>query len=99
MYFERLKIAHKNVDQNGEENGERQQRSSLDISNSLEPTVSTTRKEKQKLEFIFNQAYDQIKDLDLALLRPKKPQGTEPHLAFSIVFKGENVVGEGGPYR
>jgi other hect domain ubiquitin protein ligase E3 len=37
--------------------------------------------------------------MDLGLLRPKKPLGTEPHIAFEIVFKGEHVVGEGGPYR
>lgn len=32
-------------------------------------------------------------------MRPQKPHGNEPHLAFVIVFKGEHVVGEGGPYR
>lgn len=48
---------------------------------------------------MFIQAYEQIKDMDLALLRPKKPQGAEPHLSFQIVFRGEHVVGEGGPYR
>jgi hypothetical protein len=25
--------------------------------------------------------------------------GADPHLSFSIVFRGEHVVGEGGPYR
>lgn len=33
------------------------------------------------------------------MLRPKKPLGAEPHIAFEIVFKNEHVVGEGGPYR
>ncbi|TNV73916.1 hypothetical protein FGO68_gene5095 [Halteria grandinella] len=49
---------------------------------------------------MFVQAYEQIKDIvDLAQFRPKKPQGAEPHLSFHIVFRGEHVVGEGGPYR
>jgi hypothetical protein len=51
------------------------------------------------MDFMFMQAYEQIKELDLALLRPKKPQGAEPHLSFHVVFRGEHVVGEGGPYR
>ncbi len=25
--------------------------------------------------------------------------GADPHISFSIVFRGEHVVGEGGPYR
>ena len=37
--------------------------------------------------------------MDLASLRPNKPQGAEPHIAFEIVFKNEHVVGDGGPYR
>lgn len=48
---------------------------------------------------MFNVAHDQIKDLDVAQLRPLKPLGAEPHIAFDIVFRGEHVVGEGGPYR
>jgi hypothetical protein len=40
-----------------------------------------------------------VKDMDLGLLRPKKPLGAEPHIAFEIVFRNEHVVGEGGPYR
>ena len=32
-------------------------------------------------------------------MRPEKPKGAEPHIAFEIVFKNEHVVGEGGPYR
>lgn len=48
---------------------------------------------------MFSTAYEQIKDLDLATLRPKKPAGAEPHIAFEIIFKGEFVVGEAGPYR
>jgi len=56
-------------------------------------------KEKKNLEFEFFQAYEQVKEMDLALLRPRKPQGTAPHLSFMVVFRGEHVVGEGGPYR
>ena len=48
---------------------------------------------------MFLMAHEQVKDMDLGLLRPKKPQGTEPHIAFEIVFENEHVVGEGGPYR
>lgn len=33
------------------------------------------------------------------MLRPTKPTGSVPHIAFEIVFKNEHVVGEGGPYR
>ena len=28
-----------------------------------------------------------------------RPSGTEPFLAFELVFRGEHVVGEGGPWR
>jgi len=48
---------------------------------------------------MFIQAYDQMKDVDFALLRPKQPGGADPHLSFEIYFKGEDVVGMGGPYR
>ena len=51
-----------------------------------------------KRDFKFVQAYDQIKDLDPSILRPKQPKG-EPHLAFIIKFAGEDVEGDGGPYR
>eukprot|EP01022_Parablepharisma_sp_SALTPOND_P017236 TRINITY_DN2714_c0_g1_i1.p1 TRINITY_DN2714_c0_g1~~TRINITY_DN2714_c0_g1_i1.p1 ORF type:complete len:4242 (-),score=491.35 TRINITY_DN2714_c0_g1_i1:9625-22350(-) len=50
-------------------------------------------------ESVFYRAYEQVKEMDLTLLRPAKPQGSAPFLAFEIVFKGENVAGEGGPYR
>lgn len=32
-------------------------------------------------------------------MRQPKPHGNEPHLAFRAVFKGEDVEGDGGPYR
>lgn len=48
---------------------------------------------------MFYKAYEQIKSIDLTLLRPEKPVGSSPFLAFEVIFKGEYVVGEGGPYR
>ena len=32
-------------------------------------------------------------------LRPQKPKGSDPFICFEIIFKGEHVMGEGGPYR
>mmetsp|Transcript_28539 Transcript_28539/g.43119 ORF Transcript_28539/g.43119 Transcript_28539/m.43119 type:complete len:151 (-) Transcript_28539:869-1321(-) len=40
-----------------------------------------------------------MKDIDFGALRPPQPKGTDPHLSFEIYFKGEDVVGMGGPYR
>lgn len=48
---------------------------------------------------MFTQAYEQIKDLDPSLLRPKDPGGGEPHMGFTVKFAGEDVEGDGGPYR
>jgi hypothetical protein len=47
----------------------------------------------------FGKAFETLKDVDPALLRPPRPAGAEPFLAFELVFAGEHVVGEGGPYR
>ena len=44
-------------------------------------------------------AYQQLRHVSPALLRPPRPQGTEPFYAFELVFSGEHVVGEGGPWR
>jgi hypothetical protein len=44
-------------------------------------------------------SYQQMSQIDITQLRPKRPQGAEPHLSFTVVFRGEHVVGEGGPYR
>ena len=57
------------------------------------------KKDKKALDFMFLQAYEQIKDLNFALFRPKKPISSEPHLAFKIKFENEKVQGDGGPYR
>lgn len=32
------------------------------------------------------------------MLRPIKPKGSEPFIAFEVIFKGEHVMGEAGPY-
>lgn len=41
----------------------------------------------------------QLRGVDRALLRQRKPPGTEPHFSLKVVFQGENVEGQGGPYR
>lgn len=53
----------------------------------------------QKEDFLFTNAYDQIKEFSVTLLRPVKPTGTDPFIAFETIFKGELVMGESGPYR
>lgn len=75
------------------------------------PTVTLNRLELAKLKHesshsfnflndsAFGISYSQLRDVDLFDLRPHRPVGTEPFLAFEVVFKGEHVVGEGGPYR
>lgn len=50
-------------------------------------------------EFIFTRAYEQLKNVSTTLFRPVKPTGSDPFLAFEVVFKGELVMGEAGPYR
>eukprot|EP00825_Cyclidium_porcatum_P007577 TRINITY_DN1379_c0_g1_i1.p1 TRINITY_DN1379_c0_g1~~TRINITY_DN1379_c0_g1_i1.p1 ORF type:complete len:1026 (-),score=224.44 TRINITY_DN1379_c0_g1_i1:172-3249(-) len=48
---------------------------------------------------MFLSAFEQLKQIDVATLRPVKPSGTEPFLAFEVIFKNEHVQGFGGPYR
>jgi other hect domain ubiquitin protein ligase E3 len=48
---------------------------------------------------MFGIAFQQLKNANPAAYRQKKPGGAEPHFSVKIVFKGENVQGEGGPYR
>ena len=52
-----------------------------------------------KKDSVFLKAYEQMKDISPALLRVPKPRGADPFIAFQVVFKGELVVGEAGPYR
>ena len=54
---------------------------------------------KIKEEFVFTKAYEQLKDVSTTLFRPVKPAGSDPFLAFEIIFKGELAMGEAGPYR
>jgi len=48
---------------------------------------------------IFGQTYKQLKDVSPNRLRPAQPRGTAPHVALNIVFEGEQVLGQAGPYR
>ncbi len=47
---------------------------------------------------MFSQAFKQVRKLDLSLLRAAKVKGTTA-VSFDVVFRGEDVAGEGGPYR
>lgn len=57
------------------------------------------RKENSKKDCAYIRASEQLKDVSTAVLRAPKPQGSDPFIAFEVVFLGENVVGESGPYR
>lgn len=48
---------------------------------------------------LFGLTFQQLRTIDPFNLRPVRPHGTEPFLAFEAVFRGEHVVGEGGPFR
>ena len=60
----------------------------------LKVSENTARK---SLNFV--KAFEQLKDVNTAMLRPPKPQGSDPFISFEAIFKGELVVGESGPYR
>jgi hypothetical protein len=47
----------------------------------------------------FGKAFKQLRDVKSSSLKPKRPVGAEPFLAFEVIVKGEHVVGEAGPYR
>jgi hypothetical protein len=47
----------------------------------------------------FAAAFRQLRLLEPSTLRPRRPPGTEPHMCFEVIFRGEHVVGAGGPYR
>ena len=109
VYFERLKLAHRNVGledaQPGmgsiqEERISPQRGQERDLNHaSGQSDVGKNKDKRLSMDFMFMQAFEQIKDMDLAQLRPKKPSGAEPHLSFHVIFRGEHVVGEAGPYR
>jgi len=48
---------------------------------------------------LFAHVQAQLSQIDPFHLRPVRPAGTEPFLSFSVEFRGEQVVGEGGPFR
>lgn len=49
---------------------------------------------------LFASTMAQLSGITPALLRAKRPTGaSDPFVAFIVLFAGENVVGEGGPYR
>jgi len=56
-------------------------------------------KDKPKAKPSFVQAFEQIKNMDVSNFRQPQPRGSLPHLGFRVVFKGEDVEGDGGPYR
>ncbi len=62
-------------------------------------TESVTHTQSLVHSTAFGLAMQQLRHVDRALLRQKKPPGTEPHFSLKIVFQGENVEGQGGPYR
>jgi hypothetical protein len=57
------------------------------------------KKENSKKDYAYIRASEQLKDVSTAVLRAPKPQGSDPFIAFEVVFLGEMVVGESGPYR
>jgi hypothetical protein len=47
----------------------------------------------------FGASFRQLSSIEPNRLKPIRPHGTEPFLAFEVNFQQEHVVGEGGPYR
>lgn len=48
---------------------------------------------------LFGQAFRQLWTVHSARLRPERPSGSRPHIAFEVKLRGEHAVGEAGPYR
>lgn len=49
---------------------------------------------------LFASTMQQLTKVQPSLLRAKRPTGaSDPFVAFIVIFSGEHVVGEGGPYR
>lgn len=49
---------------------------------------------------LFASTMKQLSGVKPPFLRAKRPSGaSDPFVAFIVIFAGENVVGEGGPYR
>lgn len=73
LFFERLRIAEAMNKKEGDEQDAEEDEKNL-------------RKRHQDKSFMFLQAYEQVRNLNLAKFRPKKPNSSEPHLAFKIKF-------------
>ena len=95
LVFERLKIAHFKH----EKDADVMEVESLYSSDSVDSKEEAAQDEEENHSSLLYSSYEQMSKLDITLFRPKRPQGAEPHLSFSVVFRGEYVVGEGGPYR
>lgn len=48
---------------------------------------------------VFEAVRAALRDTPAGQLRPRRPLGADPFLAFEVVLRGEHVVGEAGPYR
>ncbi|KAH9164467.1 hypothetical protein LEN26_000015 [Aphanomyces euteiches] len=91
LIFPGVKIRFFNlVQDNMTQSGEKKPNVVLDrIKWKRDPTVS-----------LFEVARKQLQAVNPLTFRVKRPLGaSDPFIAFSVVFQGENVVGEGGPYR
>ena len=65
-----------------------------------EKLILSSKNEKQEEKnSSFLQGFKQICKISPINLRPQKPKGSDPFISFEIIFKGEHVMGEGGPYR
>ncbi|RLN71965.1 hypothetical protein BBJ28_00014273 [Nothophytophthora sp. Chile5] len=64
---------------------------------STSASASVLRDPKRSL---FASTMKQLSVISPSLLRAKRPTGaSDPFVSFIVIFAGENVVGEGGPYR
>ncbi|KAH3743597.1 E3 ubiquitin-protein ligase HERC1 [Pelomyxa schiedti] len=62
-------------------------------------TKAASEGEEPSLRYtMFRAAFNKLRNTHPALLRCRKPAG-EHHTAIKLTFRGENVEGEGGPYR
>ena len=91
LYFERLRIAEA-MDKEGKDQADGNE-------SDEDKDQNSSGGRRKDLNFMFLQAYEQVKELNLAHCRPRKPVSSEPHLAFKVLFRGEQVQGDGGPYR
>jgi len=94
LYFDRLKMTEKAEALNAEAASQVPKEGTEAI-----PEKPEVQKDSSQREFMFVKAYEQCKDISLAMLRPKRPSGAEPHIAFEVIFTGEDVVGWSGPYK